>query len=65
MDGKQLARALGQQVRLRDGVYILTGIILRRSESGFFYQAELTRGNAILVANPLCVELIEEVQGNG
>ena len=53
---EEVKAALGKPVRFHreklhcDGVYVLTGCIIRRGNDGFYYQAEIAReGHVIIV----------------
>ncbi len=56
MKPEEIKGALNKPVKFRselagfEGEFILTGAIFRKNEKGFFYQAELTSGNHVLIA---------------
>lgn len=57
MDISEVKTNLGKRVLLRnerlllDGAYILTGCIIRRGEKfGIYYEAELTKDHAVIIA---------------
>ena len=56
MKPEEIKAALNKPVKFRselagfEGEFILTGAIFRKNEKGFFYQAELTSGNHVLIA---------------
>lgn len=56
MKPEEIKGALNKPVKFRselagfEGEFILTGAIFRKNEKGFYYQAELTSGNHVLVA---------------
>lgn len=56
MKPEEIKGALNKPVKFRSELagfeveFILTGAIFRKNEKGFYYQAELTSGNHVLVA---------------
>lgn len=53
---EEVKAALGKPVRFRnerlhcDGMYVLTGCIIRRGNDGFYYQAEIARDGHVIIA---------------
>lgn len=62
---EDVKRNLNKMVRYKDsaGIYKLTACILRKNESGFFYQAELLDTKSIHSVLICKLEDIEEIGG--
>lgn len=68
MKPEEIKAALNKPVKFRselagfEGEFILTGAIFRKNEKSFYYQAELTSGNHVLIAK---LDEIERCGENG